>query len=133
MQSDPTQARFLIIGAGQAGAALAARLRALGHAGPLTLVGAEPDAPYQRPPLSKAYLKREIDAERLHLRPPSFYAAEGIALVTGTEVAAIDRAARIVRLSDGSGVSGSLARSTAAVGSCRGIRFGHRLPRASSV
>lgn len=105
MQSDPTQARFLIIGAGQAGAALAARLRALGHAGPLTLVGAEPDAPYQRPPLSKAYLKREIDAERLHLRPPSFYAAEGIALVTGTEVAAIDRAARIVRLSDGSSLA----------------------------
>lgn len=98
---DLTQARILIVGAGQAGAALAARLRALGHQGPLTLVGAEPDAPYQRPPLSKAYLKGEIEAERLHLRPPSFYAAERIELVTGASVARIDRGQRIVHLADG--------------------------------
>ena len=62
-----------MVGAGQAGAALVAKLRALGHAGPLTLVGAEPVPPYQRPPLSKGYLKGELARERLFLRPPSFY------------------------------------------------------------
>ena len=81
---DPKHARIVVVGAGQAGAALVARLRALGHAGPLTLVGAEPMPPYQRPPLSKAYLKGELARERLLLRPPSFYAAEGIELLTGT-------------------------------------------------
>ena len=91
---DPKQARIVVVGAGQAGAALVVRLRALGHEGPLTLVGEEPDPPYQRPPLSKAYLKGEAARERLFLRPPVFYAAEGIDLLTGTPAAAIDRAAR---------------------------------------
>lgn len=95
------RARIVVVGAGQAGAALAARLRALGHAGPLTLIGAEPDPPYQRPPLSKAYLKGQTARERLQLRPPSFYAAEGIELVTGAAVVAIDRAGRDVALADG--------------------------------
>ena len=90
-----------MVGAGQAGASLVARLRALGHAGPLTLVGDEPVPPYQRPPLSKAYLKGEMARERLFLRPPSFYEAEGIDLLTGTAAAAIDRAARTVVLADG--------------------------------
>ena len=72
---DPATARIVVVGAGQAGASLVARLRALGHAGPLTLVGAEPHPPYQRPPLSKAYLKGELSRERLFLRPESFYAA----------------------------------------------------------
>ncbi len=98
---DARQARILVVGAGQAGAALAARLRALGHAGPLTLIGAEPDPPYQRPPLSKAYLKGELDRERLRLRPPSFYEAEGIALHLGEEVSAIDRAMKRAMLTDG--------------------------------
>ena len=80
---EPRTARIVVVGAGQAGAALVAKLRALGHAGPLTLVGAEPVPPYQRPPLSKAYLKGELARERLFLRPTSFYAAEGIELLTG--------------------------------------------------
>ena len=62
---------IVVIGAGQAGAALAARLRSLGHDGALTLVGAEPEPPYQRPPLSKAYLLGEMAKERLWLRPPA--------------------------------------------------------------
>ena len=86
---DPREARIVVVGAGQAGASLVARLRALGHAGSLTLVGAEPVPPYQRPPLSKGYLKGELTRERLFLRPPSFYEAAGIALLTGTRVAAI--------------------------------------------
>ena len=98
---DPSQARIVVVGAGQAGAALVARLRALGHSGPLALIGAEPEPPYQRPPLSKAYLKGEFDRERLRLRPPSFYEAEGIALHLGEGVSAIDRAARRVMLTDG--------------------------------
>ncbi len=98
---DPKALRIVVIGAGQAGAALAFRLRALGHAGPLTLVGEEADPPYQRPPLSKAYLKGEMARERLYLRPESSYAEAGIALVTGTAATAIDRAAACVRLADG--------------------------------
>ena len=98
---DLLSSRIVVVGAGQAGAALVARLRALGHSGPLTLVGAEPDAPYQRPPLSKAYLKGELARERLHLRPESFYAAEGVDLITGVRAERIDRAARVVMLADG--------------------------------
>ncbi|ETX28463.1 NAD(P)/FAD-dependent oxidoreductase [Roseivivax isoporae] len=86
----------VVIGAGQAGASLVARLRARGYAGRLTLVGAEPVPPYQRPPLSKAYLLGEMTAERLYLRPESFYAEQDIALRTGAPATAIDRAARTV-------------------------------------
>jgi 3-phenylpropionate/trans-cinnamate dioxygenase ferredoxin reductase subunit len=93
--------RIVVIGAGQAGSALAAKLRSLGHDGPLTLVGAETDPPYQRPPLSKAYLLGEMPRERLWLRPPSFYAEQGIDLRTGVAATAIDRVARRVSLSDG--------------------------------
>lgn len=100
-RADPRQARIVVVGAGQAGAALVARLRALGHAGPLTLVGEEPVPPYQRPPLSKAYLKGEATRERLFLRPGSFYAAEGIELLAGVRAAAIDRGAQTVLLGDG--------------------------------
>ncbi len=92
---------IVVIGAGQAGASLAARLRALGHDGPLTLIGDEPAPPYQRPPLSKAYLLGQLARDRLFLRPEGFYAEQGIALRTGVTVTAIDRAARQVRLSDG--------------------------------
>lgn len=101
---DPKTARIVVLGAGQAGAALVARLRALGHTGPLTLVGAEPDPPYQRPPLTKAYLKGEMTRERLWLRGSTFYADAGITLLAGQRAAAIDRAAREVRLSDGSAI-----------------------------
>lgn len=100
-EADPAQARIVVIGAGQAGAALVARLRALGHRGPLTLVGAEPRAPYQRPPLSKAYLQGKLDRDRLRLRPDSFYASAEIALLTGVAATAIEREARRVTLSDG--------------------------------
>jgi 3-phenylpropionate/trans-cinnamate dioxygenase ferredoxin reductase component len=98
---DPRQARIVVVGAGQAGAALVARLRALGHAGPLTLIGDEPVPPYQRPPLSKAYLKGEATRERLFLRPESFYRGAGIELLTGTPAATIDRAGRTIVLADG--------------------------------
>lgn len=91
----------VIVGAGQAGASLAAALREGGHGGPITLVGAEPDAPYQRPPLSKKYLLGAMEAERLLLRPPGFWEEAGIRLLTGRPAAAIDRAGRAVLLADG--------------------------------
>lgn len=89
---------IVVVGAGQAGATLVETLRKKGYDGALTLVGAEPHLPYQRPPLSKKYLLGEIEAERLHLRPESFYVNENIALQLGTRVTGIDRAARMVHL-----------------------------------
>lgn len=88
--------RVIIAGAGQAGASAAARLRALGFDGALTLIGDEPAPPYQRPPLSKKYLLGEMEVERLYLRPERFYADAGIELRTGVAVQAIDRARRVV-------------------------------------
>ncbi len=98
---DPLTARIVIVGAGQAGASMAARLRALGHSGPLTLIGAEAHPPYQRPPLSKAYFKGEMTRERLQLRPPSFYAENGIELRTSCLVASIDTGTGTLTLDTG--------------------------------
>lgn len=90
--------RIVVIGAGQAGASVVARLRARGHDGPITLIGAEPVAPYQRPPLSKAYLMGEMEADRLMLRGPEFYAEQAITLRLGQPVTAIDTMAQTVTL-----------------------------------
>jgi 3-phenylpropionate/trans-cinnamate dioxygenase ferredoxin reductase subunit len=76
----------LIIGASQAGLQLAVSLRDAGNTEPITLVGAEPYAPYQRPPLSKAYLHGNTDLEQLWLRAPDFLAGQDITLVTGERV-----------------------------------------------
>ncbi|AAV96958.1 FAD-dependent oxidoreductase [Ruegeria pomeroyi] len=89
---------IVVIGAGQAGASLVARLRKDGFEGEITLIGAEPVPPYQRPPLSKAYLLGEMEKERLFLRPESFYAEQNIALRLNARVSAIDPAAKTVSL-----------------------------------
>ncbi|WP_103332767.1 NAD(P)/FAD-dependent oxidoreductase [Pseudotabrizicola formosa] len=86
----------VIIGAGQAGAALAAKLRGLGHAGPVTVIGEEASPPYQRPPLSKAYLLGHMEAERLWLRAPEFWADQQVALRLGAPVTALDTLAKTV-------------------------------------
>lgn len=91
----------LIIGAGQGGYQVAASLREAGYAEPVTIVGDEPALPYQRPPLSKAYLLGETTAERLMLRPQSYYEKHTIAVLTGDKAVAIDRAARRVTLASG--------------------------------
>lgn len=88
--------RVVIVGAGQAGASLAAKLRALGHAGEIVMLGDEPSPPYQRPPLSKAYLLGEMEADRLWLRAPEFWAENRVELRLGQPVTAIDPAARTV-------------------------------------
>ncbi|NBR88393.1 MAG: pyridine nucleotide-disulfide oxidoreductase [Rhodobacteraceae bacterium] len=86
----------VIIGAGQAGASLAARLRSKGFDGSITMIGAEPAPPYQRPPLSKKYLLGEMALERLFLRPENFYADQNIDLRVNASVTAIDRAKKTV-------------------------------------
>lgn len=93
-------AGIVVIGAGQAGSALVAKLRALGHAGDLTLIGDEPVPPYQRPPLSKKYLMGEMELERLFLRPAAWYDDQRITLRKGQTVTRIDPAARMVWLGD---------------------------------
>jgi 3-phenylpropionate/trans-cinnamate dioxygenase ferredoxin reductase subunit len=95
-------APILIIGAGQAAVQTAEALRAGGHQGPITLLGDEPHGPYHRPPLSKAWLAGEMDAAQLVMRAPEMLARKNIELRTGSRVAAIDRAAKTVRLADGS-------------------------------
>lgn len=92
--------KIVVVGAGQAGASCAARLRAQGFDGEITLVGAEPVLPYQRPPLSKAYLLGELTRERLFLRPESFYADQRIDLRLGRAVDRIDPAAQELELGD---------------------------------
>jgi len=87
---------IVVIGAGQAGASLVAKLRKEGFGGAITLIGEEPALPYERPPLSKGYLMGELEKERLYLRPASFYAENDIAVLTGTRVDTIDRTARTV-------------------------------------
>ncbi len=86
----------VVIGAGQAGASCVAKLRNGGFEGQVTLVGAEPVPPYQRPPLSKAYLMGDMPLERLFLRPEAFYTDQSIDLRLGTEVTGIDTDAQTV-------------------------------------
>ena len=93
--------KVLIIGAGHAGGTAAALLRQYGHEGPIVLAGEEPAPPYQRPPLSKAWLKGEADLEALLLRPENFYAEHGIELRLGVTATAIDAAAKTVSFADG--------------------------------
>ena len=93
---------FVVIGAGQAGCSLVAKLRVEGFAGQITLIGAEPVPPYQRPPLSKGYLLGDMTQERLYLRPAEFYIDHDITLRLSIHALTIDTAARTVALSDGS-------------------------------
>ena len=94
--------KILIIGAGHAGGSVAAFLRQYGHEGPIVLVGEEDAPPYQRPPLSKAWLKGEADLEALLLRPLSFYEEQGIEFRPSTVAVSVDPEAKTVAFHDGS-------------------------------
>lgn len=96
--------RVVIVGAGHAGGTCAALLRQYGFEGDITLIGDEPIAPYQRPPLSKTYLKRESDAESLKLKADGFYPESRIALHLGTRVSGIDRDGRQVLFEGGGSI-----------------------------
>lgn len=99
--SETLPQRIVIIGAGHAGGEAAARLRGMGFAGDLTVIGEERHPPYQRPPLSKKYLSGEVPLDRLLLRPPELYAQESITLLLGERVIWIDRPLKRVRLGGG--------------------------------
>ncbi|QIF80985.1 NAD(P)/FAD-dependent oxidoreductase [Brevundimonas sp. 'scallop'] len=94
--------KVLIIGTGHAGGSVAAFLRQYGHEGPIVLIGEEDAPPYQRPPLSKAWLKGEADLEALLLRPLSFYAEQNIDFRPSMVAVAVDPAAKTVAFHDGS-------------------------------
>jgi 3-phenylpropionate/trans-cinnamate dioxygenase ferredoxin reductase component len=96
-----TPQSVVIIGAGQAGGQAAYSLRLGGFDGEITLVGDEPAPPYQRPPLSKAYLKGELEADRLFLKPLDYYAEHRIDLITGDAATAIDLSSHGVTLASG--------------------------------
>ncbi len=93
--------KIVVVGAGQAGATVAATLRGEGFEGQITMLGAETAPPYQRPPLSKGYLLGEMPRERLFLRAESFYADQNIDLRVGVSANVIDRAAKVVRTDAG--------------------------------
>ncbi|MBR9836090.1 MAG: FAD-dependent oxidoreductase [Alphaproteobacteria bacterium] len=93
--------RIVIVGAGQAAAQACASLRQFGYAGALTLIGDEPALPYQRPPLSKAYMKGDLAEERLYFKPQNWYDSQSIDVMRNTRVTAIDRAARTVTTDSG--------------------------------
>mgnify|MGYP001587620718 CR=1 FL=1 len=86
----------VVIGGGQAGSSLVAKLRNSGFEGQITLVAEESVPPYQRPPLSKAYLLGDMDLERLFLRPESFYSDNNITLRLSQPVGAIDPSAKTI-------------------------------------
>jgi 3-phenylpropionate/trans-cinnamate dioxygenase ferredoxin reductase subunit len=93
--------RVVIVGAGHAGGSAAAFLRQYGHVGPIVLIGDEPLLPYQRPPLSKAWLKGEVDAEGLQLKPDSWYEEAGVSLRLGGVVTSLNRGAKTATLASG--------------------------------
>jgi 3-phenylpropionate/trans-cinnamate dioxygenase ferredoxin reductase component len=85
---------FAIVGAGLAGAKAAETLREEGYDGRVVLLGAEPERPYERPPLSKEYLRGEADREQAFVHEAGFYAEHGIELRVGETVVRVDPARR---------------------------------------
>lgn len=105
--------RLVIIGAGQAGFALAAKLRALKDMRPITIIGAEDALPYQRPPLTKKYLLGEMTFDRLLFRPEHWYADNNVEIRLSTWAEQIVRDKKQVLLQDGSSLDyGTLALTT---------------------
>eukprot|EP00903_Cladosiphon_okamuranus_P002892 g2890.t1 len=97
--------RVVIIGAGQAAAQACASLRQFGFAGAITIIGDEAALPYQRPPLSKAYMKGELAEERLYFKPAAWYEDQNIDPVLSMRATKIDRAAQTVGLEHGGSIS----------------------------
>jgi 3-phenylpropionate/trans-cinnamate dioxygenase ferredoxin reductase subunit len=92
---------FLLIGGGMASAHCAAELRRRGAEGSILLVGREPELPYERPPISKEYLKGEAGREDAYVNPPSWYEENGVELLTGKNVLGLDPEARTAKVQGG--------------------------------
>jgi 3-phenylpropionate/trans-cinnamate dioxygenase ferredoxin reductase subunit len=93
-------AAYVIVGASLAGATAAITLRDEGVEGTVTLIGAEHNPPYERPPLSKGYLRGDVPFDKALVRPTAFYAEHGIQTMFGTRATRIDPSARFVELED---------------------------------
>ncbi|HSG89284.1 MAG TPA: FAD-dependent oxidoreductase [Pseudomonadales bacterium] len=96
--------RTVVVGAGQGAGQLVASLRQDKYEGEILMIGDEPFLPYQRPPLSKAYLAGEMELARVLVRPEKFYEDKDVKVRLNTRVTVIDRAAKTVALDDGSSV-----------------------------
>jgi len=96
---------FLLIGGGMGSGQCAAELRRLGADGSIVLVGREPEPPYERPPLSKEYLRGESAREDAYVNPPDWYEENGVELRTGTNVMGLDLEARTAKLQGGEELS----------------------------
>ena len=97
--------RHVIVGAGRAGAKAAEALRQEGHDGPLILIGAETELPYERPPLSKGYLRGESGRADAHVLPDGFYADNDVELRLGTVVSELQPDRRRVVLEGGESIA----------------------------
>ena len=92
---------FLLVGGGMAGAHCASELRKRGAEGEILLVGREPEVPYERPPLSKEYLRAEAAREKLYVHPEDWYAEHDVELRLGERVTALDAAGSVATLASG--------------------------------
>lgn len=97
--------RIAVIGAGLAAAKAIEALRVEGHDGQIVLIGEEAERPYERPPLSKAYLMGSSSVDELFVHAETWYADNGVETLFGTQVVSIDRAARTVALDSGATVA----------------------------
>src|ERR1039458_7491021 len=88
-----TQVKFVIVGAGLAGAQAAEALRTEGFDGRILLIGEETERPYNRPPLSKDYLQGKSEKEKIYVHPEGWYAGHDVELRLDSRVTALDRAA----------------------------------------
>jgi len=94
---------FVIVGASLTGAKAAEELRTQGFDGRIVLIGDEPELPYERPPLTKDYLRGESPREKSRVHEPGFYEGHDIELLTGVKVTAIEPAERLVRVDGNAG------------------------------
>jgi 3-phenylpropionate/trans-cinnamate dioxygenase ferredoxin reductase component len=92
---------FLLVGGGMASAHCAAELRRRGAEGSILLVGREPEPPYERPPLTKEYLRGEAERADAHVNPASWYEENEVELLTGRNVMSLDPAARTATIQGG--------------------------------
>jgi 3-phenylpropionate/trans-cinnamate dioxygenase ferredoxin reductase component len=99
------QVVFLLVGGGMASAHCAAELRRRGAEGEILLVGREPEPPYERPPLSKEYVRGESRREEAFVHPPEWYEQNGVELLTGTNVLSLDPGERVAKLQTGDEIS----------------------------
>jgi 3-phenylpropionate/trans-cinnamate dioxygenase ferredoxin reductase subunit len=96
---------FLLVGGGMASAHCAAELRRRGAAGSILLVGREPEPPYERPPISKEYLRGDAGREDAYVNQSSWYEENGVELLTGRNVLSLDAEARTAKVQGGEEVA----------------------------